>query len=106
MLDGGQKNQEDILPKMKTTMEVMQVTTGNKIMKSIFTSFVPLMHKLSFESLNVNFIAVLNDQYNNQDRALPFTLDLNQTITIRDAMQSGDGKKIVYSNLVDSKSFI
>ena len=67
MLDGGQNTQEDFLPKTTIIMDAMQVTIGNKIMRSIFTIFVPLMHKLCFDSLNVNVISFLNDQYNNQD---------------------------------------
>ena len=108
ILDIGPKSQEGILPET-TTIGPMLVTDGNKNLKSTFINCVFLMPKLCFvyliymclcvDLLNVNVITIVNNQNNIQEHELSFPLDLNQTITIIDTMQGGDGKKIIYSTL-------
>ena len=56
MLDGGPKNQEVIFSKTTTIIDAMQIINC----KSIFINFMHLIHKLSFEHLNVNVVAILN----------------------------------------------
>lgn len=53
----------------------------------------------------MDVIAVLNDN-NPQEHVLPFSLDLNQAITMRDTMKSGDGKEILYLNIINSMTLI